>query len=199
MDCIETKIVAPATAADIVTAYKDFNVSKPLADRIYTAAKHLNMQSAGQLANLICYESGFNPSAYNEATEAVGLIQFSKRATADFGKTTEDFKKMSAEVQMQYVEKWFELFYKSSVYFNTSNVYMTTFFPYCRYKGPSCNIYEWYLKHDGPRAAERFYHENGGIKTTADYMYRSARYCGRLSTGFECPAPKLLLPPPEEP
>ena len=54
---------------------------------------------------------------------------------------TEDLKKMSAEVQMQYVEKWFELFYKSGIYFNTSNVYMTTFFPHCRTKGPSCNIY----------------------------------------------------------
>ena len=73
-------------------------------------------------------------------------------------------------------------------------------FPYCRTKGPSCKTFTngtsstTVLVH----GAERFSvaRKRRGIKTTADYMYRSAHYGG--STGFECPAPKqpLLLAAP---
>lgn len=59
------------------------------------------------LANLINFESGFNPRAYNPSG-ASGLIQFMPASAAGLGTTTEAIRQMSAQAQMSLVQQYLE-------------------------------------------------------------------------------------------
>ena len=93
-------------AKDIVKAY---GISEDLALAIAETAADLNID-AYALANVINFESGFNPRAKNPTSSASGLIQFIESTAKRLGTTTAAIRQMSAVQQMDLVRRYFEPF-----------------------------------------------------------------------------------------
>ena len=139
------------TASQIVAAYP---ASAPIALGIVRLAEIHGFDPA-YLANVINFESRFNPAALNKKSNAVGLIQFIPRTAARFGATTEALRRMSAGAQFTYVEQYLRPF-KGKLK-TQADVYMAIFYP--AYVGrPSDTPF--------PASVQKV---NPGIKTPADY------------------------------
>ena len=83
-------------AKDIMEAY---GISHDLALAIAEAADDLHVD-AYALANVINFESGFNPQAVNPSSGASGLIQFMPRTATGLGTSVGTIRGMSALQQM---------------------------------------------------------------------------------------------------
>ena len=63
---------------------------------------------ASDLLAVMASESGFDPTAKNPTSGAMGLIQFTPKTAKFLGTSTEDLSKMSRSEQFEYVKKFFE-------------------------------------------------------------------------------------------
>ena len=162
----------PSTAADIKRAYPQVAAVAGFAEKIVTVATSLGIPDPGWLANVMYFESGktFDPSLVN-AIGCVGLIQFCGHSGAGaeaVGKTTTELAAMSHLVQMDYVEIYLNT-YKGRL--NTSaDLYMSIYFPVSVGRGPSYNIYNWYVQNKSVKSAQKYLRDNGGIRTAGDYQ-----------------------------
>jgi len=162
----------PSTAADIKRAYPQVAAVEGFAEKIVTVATSLGIPDPGWLANVMYFESGktFDPSLVN-AIGCVGLIQFCGHSGAGaeaVGKTTTELAAMSHLVQMDYVEIYLNT-YKGRL--NTSaDLYMSIYFPVSVGRGPSYNIYNWYVQNKSVKSAQKYLRDNGGIRTAGDYQ-----------------------------
>tara|TARA_R110000737_G_scaffold172120_4_gene197634 strand:- start:1156 stop:2409 length:1254 start_codon:yes stop_codon:yes gene_type:complete len=162
----------PSTAADIKRAYPQVAAVEGFAEKIVTVAASLSIPDPGWLANVMYFESGkgFDPGKVNPIG-CVGLIQFCGHAGAGadaVGKTTTELAAMSHLVQMDYVEIYLNT-YKGRL--NTSaDLYMSIYFPVAVGRGPSYNIYNWYVQNKSARSAQKYLSDNGGIRTSGDYQ-----------------------------
>jgi hypothetical protein len=145
------------TAGQIIAAYP---ASLPIAPGIVRLAEIHGFDPA-YLANVINFESRFNPAALNKKTNAVGLIQFMPKTAARFGTTTEALRQMSAGAQFTYIEQYLRPF-KGKLK-TQSDVYMAVFYP--AYVGLPENT-------PFPLNVQR---ANPGIKTPADYTRMANR------------------------
>ncbi len=164
--------IQPSTVADINRAYPQVAAVEGFAEKIVTVAESLGIPDPGWLANVMYFESGktFDPSLVN-AIGCVGLIQFCGHSGAGaeaVGKTTTELAAMSHLVQMDYVEIYLNT-YKGRL--NTSaDLYMSIYFPVAVGRGPSYNIYNWYVQNKSVRSAQKYLSDNGGIRTAGDYQ-----------------------------
>jgi hypothetical protein len=168
----------PSTAADIKRAYPQVAAVEGFAEKIVTVATSLGIPDPGWLANVMYFESGktFDPSLVN-AIGCVGLIQFCGHSGAGaeaVGKTTTELAAMSHLVQMDYVEIYLNT-YKGRL--NTSaDLYMSIYFPVSVGRGPSYNIYNWYVQNKSVKSAQKYLRDNGGIRTAGDYQALADRF-----------------------
>ena len=162
----------PSTAADIKRAYPQVAAVEGFAEKIVTVATSLGIPDPGWLANVMYFESGktFDPGKVNPIG-CVGLIQFCGHSGAGaeaVGKTTTELAAMSHLVQMDYVEIYLNT-YKGRL--NTSaDLYMSIYFPVSVGRGPSYNIYNWYVQNKSVKSAQKYLRDNGGIRTAGDYQ-----------------------------
>ena len=47
---------------------------------------------------------------------------------------------------------------------------MSIYFPVAVGRGPSYNIYNWYVQNKSVRSAQKYLSDNGGIRTAGDYQ-----------------------------
>jgi hypothetical protein len=139
------------TASQIIAAYP---ASLSIAPGIVRLAEIHGFDPA-YLANVINFESRFNPAAFNKKSNAVGLIQFIPKTAARFGTTTEALRRMTAGAQFTYVEQYLRPF-KGKLK-TQADVYMAVFYP--AYVGLPANT-------PFPTSVQKV---NPGIRTPADY------------------------------
>lgn len=108
------------------------------------------------LANLINFESGWNPGAENPASGASGLIQFTPSTARKLGTTVESIRKMSVEAQLPLVERYLAP-YRGKLN-SKQGLYMSVFYP---------KAAAWPPGQEFPPAVQR---ANPGIRTPADYI-----------------------------
>jgi len=155
----------PSGANDIMEAY---GISKALAVEIVRVAKRVGISDPAFLANVINFESRFNPQIQNKkhwhkgcgGGYATGLLQFVPCTAAELGVTVSRIKNMSAIQQMQYVERYFRLprITKYGSLTRQNDVFMAVFYPEAIGKGPN------YVFPASVQAA------NYPIKTPGDYV-----------------------------
>lgn len=97
-----------------------------IADLIVATSDKLGIDPAW-LANVINFESGFNPAAKNPYSSASGLIQFMEETANGLGTTTPAIRAMSARQQMPLVERYFWP-YRGRMK-SQEDVYMVVFYP----------------------------------------------------------------------
>lgn len=151
------------TASQIIAAYP---ASAPIAHGIVRLAE-MHGFDAAYLANVINFESRFNPAAFNKSSGATGLIQFIPRTAARFGTTTEALRRMSAGAQFTYVEQYLRPF-KGKLK-TQADVYMAIFYPAYVGRPPNTPF---------PPSVQKV---NPGIRTPADYT-RMANKAAALPT-----------------
>lgn len=82
------------------------------------------------LANLIAFESSWNPAAVGPSgVGATGLIQFTPRTAKGLGTSTEALRKMSAMQQMVFVQKYLERISGGQPISTPHRLYMSVFYP----------------------------------------------------------------------
>ena len=122
----------------------------------------------GALANLIAFESGWNPAAVNPRSGATGLIQFMPTTAASLGTTTEALKGMSARQQMRFVEAYLRSV--GGPISRPEDLYLAVFYPKAR-GGDLNQVFPSAVRHANP-----------GIDTPRDYVMR-VEGAARVSTG----------------
>lgn len=82
------------------------------------------------LLKVMHFETGgsLSPSARNDKTNAVGLIQFMPDTARSLGTSTEELSKMSAEQQLEYVYRFYKK-WNIAPGSSASDIYLLTFFP----------------------------------------------------------------------
>lgn len=167
-----------ASKEDIVAAY---GISSSLANKIVEVAGRLGIPDPGMLANVINFESRFNPQAVNPSSGATGLIQFMPRTAPEVGTTTAALRGMSAERQMDYVQKYFELQrIKNKGPLRTQlDVFMAVFYPEAIGKGMTYSF--------GYSPADIV--ANHGIRTAGDYYAKAMRNARLIPN--EMPLPRV--------
>jgi len=164
---IDRSVTADATA--VVAAYP---AAAPVVDRLVRLAAQLNVKPQW-IANVIQFESGWNPAATNPSSRATGLIQFYPDSTdRALGTTVDALRGMSTAQQFYYVERYFlgGAQHPSFVgrLHSQLDVFMAVFEPAAIGRGAAYAFSE---------AVRR---GNPGIATAADY-YNSAMKHARMS------------------
>lgn len=175
------------TAAQIAAAY-------PGAGTVAPALVELGRQidaDPAWLANVIQWESRWNPAAHNRGSGASGLLQFMPATAKRLGTTTAALRGMTAAEQMRFIAAYFRPF--SGRLRSQLDAYMAVFYPAAVGKGP------------GYRFPARVERQNPGIRVAADYA-RKADAVARLAGGDGPPSTwadtlarlGLTRPPPPE-
>lgn len=82
------------------------------------------------LANLIAFESGWNPAAVGPSgVGATGLIQFTPRTAKGLGTSTDALRRMNAMQQMAFVQKYLERICGGQPISTPHRLYMAVFYP----------------------------------------------------------------------
>jgi len=121
------------------------------------------------LANLINFESGWNPQAVNKRSGATGLIQFMPSTARGLGTTTAAIKAMSALEQMPLVERYLRPYARKGLH-TAERLYMAVFYP---------AAISWPRGRRFSATVQRY---NPGIATPSDYV-RMANRRARLPVG----------------
>lgn len=87
----------PSTSEDIALAYK---IPEDWAEALVDVSNELGLYDPAMLANVIWYESRFDPANENKDTGATGIIQFIPPTARALGTTTQAIKKMDFHTQM---------------------------------------------------------------------------------------------------
>lgn len=145
------------TAATIAAAYpKAAGVARDLV----AVAERLGAPPFA-LANLIQFESGWNPQAINKTSGASGLIQFMPKTAVRLGTTVEAIRKLDAAGQLPLVERYLAPF--KGRLGSQQAVAMAVFYPVAM---------TWPEDKPFPAAVQR---ANPGIATPADYTAKLLR------------------------
>lgn len=146
----------------IVTAYPG---AAPVVDDLLRTARRLGVRPTW-LANLIHFESQWNPQAKNPWSGASGLIQFMPATARGLGTTVEALRGMTAAQQWPYVEAYLRPFRGKLK--TQHDLFMAVFYPKAIGRGPDY------------RFSARVAAQNPGIFTAGDYT-RKALKRARLS------------------
>ena len=151
--------MAPSTTttAAIAAAYPK---AASVARELVAVAERLSAPPFA-LANLIQFESGWNPQAINKISGASGLIQFMPRTAARLGTTVEAIRRLDAAGQLPLVEKYLAPF--EGRLGSQQAVAMAVFYPVAM---------TWPDDKPFPAAVQR---ANPGIRTPADYVAKLLR------------------------
>lgn len=159
----KTYIDRSASAAEISQAYP---AAAPVAARLIALARKLGTKPQ-YIANVINFESRWNPAIVNQASGATGLIQFMPTTAKGLGTTTTALAGMNTAQQFAYVEKYFLGVGKKLP--SQIDVFMAVYYPRAIGKSP-----DWVIGSD--RDAEyvaKVQSQNPGIKTIADYAAKA--------------------------
>lgn len=96
-------------------------------DCLYSIANEIGTKPK-YLFQLIKLESNFKPKAFNEKTNAVGLIQWLPTTLADYNLTTTDVYYMNVEQQLDLILKYYSP-YKHENLKNQLKLFAITFYP----------------------------------------------------------------------
>lgn len=152
-------------AAQIAAAYGRL-VAMEVAEELVRIAERLGAEPF-DLANLIHFESGWNPAARNTKSDASGLIQFIPSTAAKLGTTTSKIRAMPALQQLALVEAYLRAAAAGRALRPAYRLYMAVFYPAAM---------DWPEGTAFPASVQR---ANPGIKTPADYV-RKATAKGKL-------------------
>lgn len=173
-----------SSAATATTVASTYGIDLGLASSIVAVADEIGVPP-DWLANVIRFESKFNPQAVNPVSGATGLIQFMGPTASEVGTTLANLKKLTAVQQMAYVAKYFKLpRIKGKGPLRTQlDVFMAVIWPAAIGKGPSYQIFK-------PGSLES--KQNFGIVTAEDY-YNLALYGTKPSQTVSLPEPIVQL------
>lgn len=141
-------------AKQIVEAYP---AAAPIAEQIVALSDRLGLADPASLANMIYFESNFNP-AVKADSGASGLIQFTGPAAASLGTSTAALRAMSATAQWAYVERYLLKF--AGKIREPVDLYMAVFYP----KAIGNPSYQF---------PEKIVRANAGIRTPREYEQRA--------------------------
>lgn len=161
------------TAAQITRAYPR---AAPVAREVVALGRELGVDPAW-LANVVQFESSWNPQAVNRASGASGLIQFMPKTARALGTTVEAIRRMDASEQWPYVRRYFAR-YRGRLS-SQVDVFMAVFYPKAIGKGENYRFSALVTKY------------NPGIYTSGDYVRKALRRA-RLAT----PSPPQPSPQP---
>ena len=145
------------TAAQVSRAYPK---ARDVSHALVALSGQLGIDPAW-LANVIQFESRWNPKAVNRSTGASGLIQFMPSTAMGLGTTVEAIRRMTAGQQMQYVAAYFRRF--RGKLRSQEDVFMAVFYPVAVGRGASY------------RFPARVSKVNPGIYTAGDYARKALR------------------------
>jgi hypothetical protein len=168
--------VTPAAA--IAAAYPG---AASVAHAVVALGRKLGVDPAW-IANVVQFESRWNPRAVNRATGASGLIQFMPATAKGLGTTVEAIRRMTAAQQWQYVAAYFARF--AGRLRSQEDVFMAVFYPAAVGKGADY------------RFPARVAAVNPGIFTAGDYARKALRVA-KLDTSP--PPSDASIPPPPSP
>lgn len=175
--------VASSTASDpgganaeaIVRAYPE---AAPVADRLVALAHSMGAKPEW-VANVINYESNWNPRSINKGVEALkpgtgasGLIQFTTTTAAQLGTSLAKIRLMGLVEQFGLVERYFRLARIPKPLTTQADVFMAVFYPEAIGRSPT-----WLLGSDrGLEYMAKLQRENPGIRTAADYTRKALEH-----------------------
>ena len=145
------------SAATIAAAYPG---ADSVASDLVALAAQLGTDPAW-LANVIQFESRWNPAARNRLSGASGLIQFMPATAKGLGTTTDAIRGMSAAQQLPLIARYFSRF--AGRLHTQEDVFMAVFYPVAVGQGPSY------------RFAARVTASNPGIFTAGDYTRKALK------------------------
>lgn len=111
------------SAQEIASAYPTM---ASYAEEIVEVSEELGIKPSW-LANVINLESGGDPRAVNDLSNATGIIQFMPKTASNLGTSVGEIYSMSGKQQMNLVKKYFEP-YKGRLS-SQEDVYMAVFYP----------------------------------------------------------------------
>lgn len=164
------------TAADIARAYPG---AASVASDVVALGAEIGADPAW-IANVIQFESSWNPRAVNPRSGASGLIQFMPATATALGTTVQAIRQMTAAQQWPFVRAYFARF--RGRLNSQADVFMAVFYPAAIGKGP------------GYTFSQRVQKANPGIRTAGDYTAKALRRA-RLSASVLPPPPSSALPP----
>ena len=165
------------TAAHVSRAYPK---ARDVSHALVALSGQLGIDPAW-LANVIQYESRWDPKAINRFSGASGLIQFMPTTAKGLGTTVEAIRRMTAGQQMQYVAAYFRRF--RGKLRSQEDVFMAVFYPVAVGRGASY------------RFPARVAAVNPGIFTAGDYARKALR-AAKLSPSSSSPDPPIPMPGP---
>jgi hypothetical protein len=157
------------TAAQITHAYPR---AASVAKDVVALGRELGVDPAW-IANVIQFESGWNPQAVNSKSGASGLIQFMPKTASGLGTSVSVIRTMNAKQQWPYVRRYF-LPYRRRLS-SQVDVFMAVFYPSAIGKG------------ENYRFSARVTKYNPGIFTSGDYVRKALRRA-RLSPSSPSPS-----------
>jgi hypothetical protein len=143
-------------------------------------ARQVGIADPRFLANVIAFESQFNPQAKNAASTATGLIQFIEPTAKELGTTTAAIRNMGFREQMELVRRYFTLprISRFAPFRNQLDVFMAVFYP--------ASIGQPY--YDLAASPRYSVSANHGIRTPADYYavaMRNSKVRFKFPSDFE--------------
>lgn len=152
-----------ASVDEIAAAYP---AAAPVTARLIMLARRVGTKPQ-YIANVINFESRWDPAIVNKASGATGLIQFTSPTAKGLGTSKDDLAKMNVAQQFTYVEKYFLALNKKLP--TQIDVFMAVFYPKAIGKSP-----DWIIGSERDAAyREKFQAQNPGIKTPADYAAKA--------------------------
>lgn len=177
---IGTLVVASAAMGtdddgDVKAVVRAYPASAPVAARLVALARTLGARPAW-IANVIQFESRWNPQAINQRVEvqtpgtgASGLVQFTTGTAAQLGTSLAKIRAMGMVEQFELVEQYFLLARIPKPLATQADVFMAVFYPRAIGRGP-----DWLLGSDrGLEYVAKLQADNPGIKTAADYTRKA--------------------------
>ncbi len=160
------------TAAQITRAYPR---AASVAQDVVALGRELGVDPSW-IANVIQFESGWNPQAVNSKSGASGLIQFMPKTASGLGTSVSAIRTMNAKQQWPYVRRYF-LPYRGRLS-SQVDVFMAVFYPKAIGKGENYRFSALVTKY------------NPGIFTSGDYVRKALRRARLLSPSSLSPSAK---------
>ena len=160
------------TAAQITRAYPR---AASVAGDVVALGRELGVDPAW-IANVIQFESGWNPQAVNSKSGASGLIQFMPKTASGLGTSVSAIRTMNAKQQWPYVRRYF-LPYRGRLS-SQIDVFMAVFYPKAIGKGENYRFSALVTKY------------NPGIFTAGDYVRKALRRARLVSSSPPTPRTK---------
>lgn len=157
---------APDSEADQIC--RTYGISSELSMGLSAIARAVGAHPF-DLANLVNFESAFNPSARGPSdVGATGLIQWIPSSARVIGTTTDALRRMTAEQQLPYVRKYLDRIRGQRRLDTPQKLYMAVFYP---------DAMDWPVDKEFPENVVRANTYQSGdevvsIRTPADYMRR---------------------------